>query len=44
MSANKKLLILAGDGIGAEVMVEVRRVIDWMAGKRSVSFDGTVSA
>ena len=39
MSANKKLLILAGDGIGPEVMAEVRRVIDWMANNRSVSFD-----
>lgn len=39
MSANKKLLILAGDGIGAEVMVEVRRIMDWLAANRSVSFD-----
>jgi len=39
MSANKKLLILAGDGIGPEVMTEVHRVIDWMAKNRSVSFD-----
>ena len=27
---NKKLLLLAGDGIGPEVMVEVKRVIDWL--------------
>ncbi len=39
MSANKKLLILAGDGIGPEVMTEVRRIIDWLAKHRSVSFD-----
>jgi 3-isopropylmalate dehydrogenase len=39
MPANKKLLILAGDGIGPEVMREVRRVIDWMARRRMVSFD-----
>ncbi len=39
MAANKKLLILPGDGIGVEVMIEVRRLIDWMAKNRSVSFD-----
>jgi 3-isopropylmalate dehydrogenase len=39
MPANKKLLILAGDGIGPEVMREARRVIDWMARRRMVSFD-----
>ncbi|MDR3522733.1 MAG: 3-isopropylmalate dehydrogenase [Acetobacteraceae bacterium] len=39
MAANKKLLMLPGDGIGPEVMHEVRRVIDWMARRRAVSFD-----
>ena len=39
MPANKKLLVLPGDGIGPEVMHEVRRVIDWMDRKRRVSFD-----
>ena len=39
MPANKKLLVLPGDGIGPEVMGEVRRVIDWMDRRRSVSFD-----
>jgi 3-isopropylmalate dehydrogenase len=39
MPANKKLLILSGDGIGPEVMREVRRVIDWMDRRRMVSFD-----
>jgi 3-isopropylmalate dehydrogenase len=39
MPANKKLLILPGDGIGPEVMREVRRVIDWMAFRRRASFD-----
>ena len=39
MPANKKLLLLPGDGIGPEVMHEVRRVIDWMSRKRMVSFD-----
>src|ERR671938_143889 len=39
MPANKKLLILPGDGIGPEVMREVRRVIDWMDRRRMVMFD-----
>jgi 3-isopropylmalate dehydrogenase len=39
MPANKKLLVLPGDGIGPEVMREVRHVVDWMARRRAVSFD-----
>ena len=39
MPANKKLLLLPGDGIGPEVMWEARRVIDWMGRRRRVSFD-----
>jgi len=39
MPKNKNLLILAGDGIGPEVMRQVRRVIDWFAKKRAVAFD-----
>ncbi len=38
MSTNT-LLILPGDGIGQEVMTEVRKVIDWYGDKRGVSFD-----
>mgnify|MGYP001268394716 FL=1 len=41
MPANKKLLFLPGDGIGPEIMTEVRRVIDWMDQRRSVTFDIT---
>src|SRR5450432_1398820 len=41
MPANKKLLILPGDGIGPEVMREVRRIIDWMDRRRMVTFDLT---
>ncbi|WP_299846354.1 3-isopropylmalate dehydrogenase [uncultured Roseovarius sp.] len=33
------LLILPGDGIGPEVMAEVRKVIDWFGAKRGASFD-----
>jgi 3-isopropylmalate dehydrogenase len=39
MPSNKRLLILPGDGIGPEVMREVRRVIDWMDRRRMVTFD-----
>ena len=39
MPANKTLLLLPGDGIGPEVMREVRRVIDWMAERRRVTFE-----
>jgi len=39
VAANKTLLFLPGDGIGPEVMKEVRRVIDWMDKRRAVSFD-----
>ena len=39
MASNKKLLMLPGDGIGPEVMGEVRRVVDWMDKRRAVSFD-----
>ena len=38
MPANKKLLVLPGDGIGPEVMREVRRVVDWMDRRRHVTF------
>ncbi len=39
MTTSGKLLMLAGDGIGPEVMAEVRRVIDWMDRRRHVGFD-----
>ena len=39
MAANRNLLILPGDGIGPEVMGEVKRVIEWMDANRAVSFD-----
>ncbi len=39
MASNKKILVLPGDGIGPEVVGEVLRVVDWMAKKRTVSFD-----
>ena len=36
---NPSLLILPGDGIGPEVMAEVRKIIDWFGAKRDLSFD-----
>jgi 3-isopropylmalate dehydrogenase len=39
MAANKKLLILPGDGIGIEVMGEVERVLGWFEKHRALKFD-----
>ncbi len=39
MASNKSLLILPGDGIGPEVMTQVRRVIDWFDRRREVTFE-----
>ena len=33
------LLILPGDGIGPEVMTEVRKIIDWFGANRDLAFD-----
>ena len=33
------ILILPGDGIGPEVMAQVRRIIDWYGDKRGLTFD-----
>ena len=39
MLTNKTLLVLPGDGIGPEVMAEVRRAADWLGRKRAVRVD-----
>jgi len=39
MASNKQILVLPGDGIGPEVMREVRRVLVWMDRRRHVRFD-----
>ncbi|GAB5447279.1 3-isopropylmalate dehydrogenase [Gymnodinialimonas sp.] len=36
---DRSLLILPGDGIGPEVMAEVRKVIDWFGSARGITFD-----
>ncbi|SMX46574.1 3-isopropylmalate dehydrogenase [Actibacterium lipolyticum] len=37
--SNPSLLILPGDGIGPEVMAEVRKIISWFGDKRGLEFD-----
>src|SRR5690348_8894691 len=39
MASNRNLLVLPGDGIGPEVMNEVRKIIAWMGKKRAIGFD-----
>jgi 3-isopropylmalate dehydrogenase len=41
MAANKKLLVLPGDGIGPEVMQQVGRVIEWFDRRRIATFEVT---
>ena len=36
---NPSLLILAGDGIGPEIIVETRKIIDWFAANKGLTFD-----
>ena len=36
--SDRSLLILPGDGIGPEVMAEVRKVIDWFGAARGIGF------
>ena len=37
--ATHKLLLLPGDGIGPEVMTEVKRLIDWLNAKGIAAFE-----
>ncbi len=39
MATNRKILMLPGDGIGPEVMHEVKRMIDWMGDYRGTAFE-----
>ena len=39
MPKNKKLTILAGDGIGPEVMSQVLNIIEWISKNKAISFD-----
>ena len=35
----RTLLVLAGDGIGPEVIAEALRVLDWLAARRGLAID-----
>ncbi len=39
MASNRRVVILAGDGIGPEVAAEARRVAGWLDRRRGVGFD-----
>ena len=39
MAANRKITVMAGDGIGPEVVGATLKVVDWMAKHRSLGFD-----
>jgi 3-isopropylmalate dehydrogenase len=39
MIANKKLLLMPGDGIGPEVMAQARRVLNWLTETKRASFE-----
>jgi 3-isopropylmalate dehydrogenase len=41
MTTTRHLLVLAGDGIGPEVMREVGRIVQWLERRRAVSFTVT---
>ena len=38
-SPRKRILILPGDGIGPEIMVQARRVVEWFAARRGLDID-----
>ena len=35
----RKILLLPGDGIGPEVIAEVRKIINWFNDKKSLDFE-----
>ena len=35
---NRKILLLAGDGVGPEVISEVKKIINWFNNKKSLDF------
>ena len=39
MASNRKVMVLPGDGIGAEVMAANLQLIDWLAKNKSLDFD-----
>ena len=41
MSAKKNLLLMAGDGIGPEVMAQAKRVLEWLQKTGRENFENT---
>ena len=39
MSKKHSMLILPGDGIGPEAMVEVKKIVAWLEEHKSLEFD-----
>ena len=39
MASNRKVMVLAGDGIGQEVMHANMQIMEWLAKHRSLGFD-----
>ena len=39
MKNNKKILLLAGDGVGPEVVNETKRIMRWFEDNRNLLFD-----
>jgi len=35
---NRKILLLPGDGVGPEVVAEVKKIINWLNSKKSLDF------
>ena len=35
----RKILLLPGDGIGPEVVIEVKKIIEWLNKKKSLDFE-----
>ena len=38
VSKTRKILLLPGDGIGPEVVAEVKKILEWMNSKKSLDF------
>ena len=38
VSKTRKILLLPGDGIGPEVVAEVKKILEWMNNKKSLDF------
>ena len=39
MTSNKKIIVLAGDGVGPEVIDETKKILDWFAKYQGINFN-----